>query len=98
MSTITHQVRWSLRRDQLALSARTPDIGEAKEELEAQYGGEDLDIGFNAQYLNEVLRSIETDEVLVSLGTPLNAALLEPLEQGEDENYLCLVMPLRLVD
>ncbi len=96
--TITHQVRLSLRRDQLVLSARTPDIGEAKEELEAQYGGEDLDIGFNSQYLGDVLRNIETDEVLMSLGTALNAALLEPLEQGEDENYLCLVMPLRLVD
>jgi DNA polymerase-3 subunit beta len=96
--TITHQVRLSVKRDLLLLSARTQDIGEAQEEVEAQYGGEEMDIGYNAQYLGEILRSMEAEDVLISLGTPLNAGLFEPLEQGEEENYLCLVMPLRLVD
>jgi DNA polymerase-3 subunit beta len=95
---LTHQVRMALKRDQLVLSARTQDIGEAQEEVEAQYGGEEMDMGFNAQYLAEVLRNVETEDVLLSLSTPLNAGLVEPLEQGEDENYLCLIMPLRLVD
>ncbi len=95
---LTHQVRVAVKRDQLVLSARTQDIGEAQEEIEAQYGGEEMDMGFNAQYLAEVLRNVETEEVLMSLSTPLNAGLVEPMEQGEDENYLCLIMPLRLVD
>jgi DNA polymerase-3 subunit beta len=95
---LTHQVRMSLRPDRVVLSARTQDIGEAQEEIEIQYGGEDMDIGFNAQYLGEVLRNIDREEVLLSLSTPLNAGLIEPLEQTEEENYLCLIMPLRLVD
>ena len=95
---LTHQVRMSLKADQMMLSARTQDIGEAQEEVEAQYGGEEMEMGFNAQYLGEVLRNAETEDVLLSLSSPLNAGLVEPLEQGEDENYLCLIMPLRLVD
>ena len=95
---LTHQVRMAMNQDTAVLSARTQDIGEAQEEIEAQYGAEELVMGFNAQYLGDVLRNIETEEVLLSVSTPLAAALVEPLEQGEDENYLCLIMPLRLVD
>lgn len=96
--TLTHQVKVSIKRDQIVLSARTQDIGEASEEIEAQYGGEEMNVGFNAHYLSEVLRNVETEDVLLSLSTPLNAGLVEPLEQDQDENYLCLIMPLRLVD
>ena len=95
---LTHQVRLAAKPDLLSLSARTQDIGEAQEELEAQYGGDEIVMGFNAQYLGDVLRNVETEEVLLSVSSPLAAALVEPLEQGEDENYLCLIMPLRLVD
>jgi len=95
---LTHQVRVSLKRDLLVLSARIQDIGEATEEVEAQYEGGDMDMGYNAHYLAEIMRNVETDEALLSLSTPLNAGLIEPIEQGEDENYLCLIMPLRLVD
>ncbi len=96
--TLTRQVRVTIKRDFLALAARTQDVGEASEEVEVRYGGDEIVLGYNAQYLSDVLRSIETDEVLMSLSTPLNAGLVEPMEQGGDENYLCLVMPLRLVD
>lgn len=96
--SLTHQVRISVKPDTLVLSARTQDIGEAQEEIEAQYGGDEMDLGYNAQYLAEILRNVETEEVLLSLSSPLAAGLVEPLEQGEDENYLCLLMPLRLVD
>jgi DNA polymerase-3 subunit beta len=96
--TLTHQVRVTLRRDSLVLSARTQDVGEAQEEVEARYGSDEMVLGYNAQYLADVLRNIETDDVLLSLSTPLNAGLVEPLEQGAEENYLCLIMPLRLVE
>jgi DNA polymerase-3 subunit beta len=96
--TITHQVKFSLKPDLLVLSARTQDVGEAREEIEVQYGSEEMDLGYNAVYLGDVLRAMETEEILVSLSTPLNAGLFEPVEQGPNENFLCLVMPLRLVD
>ncbi len=95
---LTHQVRVAVKPDQVTLSARTQDVGEAQEEVEAQYGGDEIVMGFNAQYLGELLRNVSTEDVLLSLSSPLNAGLVEPLEQGEDENYLCLIMPLRLVE
>ena len=95
---LTHQVRISLHSGRLVLTARTQDIGEAKEEIETQYEGEEMDMGFNAQYLAEILRNMDGEEILLSVSTPLTAGLVEPLEQGEDENYLCLLMPLRLID
>jgi len=95
---LTHQVRVAVKPDVMTLSARTQDIGEAQEELEAQYGGDEIVMGFNAQYLGELLRNISTEDVLMSLSSPLNAGLVEPVEQGKGQNYLCLIMPLRLVD
>jgi DNA polymerase-3 subunit beta len=95
---LTRQVRVTLRRDAVVLSSRTQDVGEAQEEVEARYGGDEMALGYNAHYLSDVLRNVDTEEVLLSLSTPLNAGLIEPLEQGADENYLCLIMPLRLVD
>jgi DNA polymerase III subunit beta len=96
--TLTHQVRIAVKADSMVLSARTQDIGEAQEEIEVQYGGDEIVMGFNAQYLSELLRNISSEDALVSLSSPLNAGLVEPVDQGEGENYLCLIMPLRLVD
>ncbi len=78
----------------------TPDLGEGQDELELSFDGEELEIGFNANYLLEVLRYMPTDEVKLTFKAPERAATLEPIV-GEDEetpDYLCLVMPLRLLD
>jgi DNA polymerase-3 subunit beta len=92
----THRVRLSFGPDSLALAVQTPDLGEAEDELPVEYKGSPLEIGFNAQYLLEVLRYIESDQVRVSLSAPERPALFEPI--GGDEEYLCLVMPLRLME
>jgi DNA polymerase-3 subunit beta len=95
---LTHQVRVAVKPDLMTMSARTQDVGEAQEEIEARYGGDEIVMGFNAHYLSELIRNVGTDDVLLSLSSPLNAGLVEPVEQGEGETYLCLIMPLRLVD
>ena len=74
----------------------TPDLGEGHDELEVGYDGEELEIGFNANYLLEVLRYMPTDEVNVMFKAPERAATIEPV--GDDHDYLSLVMPLRLLD
>ena len=99
----THRIRMHFTRDQVIFNVLTPDLGEAHDELEVNYDAEDLQIGFNANYLLEVLRYIGTDEVKISFKAPERAATLEPVyaesEEGADRaDYLCLVMPLRLVD
>lgn len=95
----THRVRLSFGGPMLRFSVETSDVGEAQEELEIGYEGEPLEIGFNASYLLEVLRYIPTDEVRMTFRTPERAAIIEPVgELPDDADYLCLVMPLRLLD
>jgi DNA polymerase-3 subunit beta len=96
----THRVRLSFHAGTLRFTVETPDLGEAQEELEVDYRGEPLDIGFNAAYLLEVLRYIPTDDVRMTFKAPERAATIEPLaREGETApDYLCLVMPLRLLE
>jgi DNA polymerase III subunit beta len=94
----THRVRMSFAGPQLRFSVETPDLGEAQEELEVQYDGEPLEIGFNAGYLLEVLRYMPTDEVRMTFKASERAATVEPVGNGGAPDYLCLVMPLRLLE
>jgi DNA polymerase III subunit beta len=94
----THRIRLSFNTGMLKFSVQTPDLGEAQDELPVRYTGDQLDIGFNASYLLEILRYIPTDEVKMTFKAPERAATLEPEKWSDPAEYLCLVMPLRLVD
>jgi DNA polymerase III subunit beta len=94
----THRIRLSFNSALLRFSVQTPDLGEATDEMAVRYDGDPLDIGFNATYLLEILRYIPTDEVKLTFRAPERAATLEPEGWSEPGNYLCLVMPLRLLD
>jgi DNA polymerase-3 subunit beta len=95
----THRIRLSFETDRVHLNVLTPDLGEGHDELELQYRGDGLEIGFNANYLLEVLRYMPTDEVKLTFKAPERAATVEPVADGDDAtDYLCLVMPLRLLD
>jgi len=92
----THRIRMKFEPGRVHLNVMTPDLGEGHDELEVGYDGEELEIGFNANYLLEVLRYMPTDEVQVAFKAPERAATIEPV--GDELDYLCLVMPLRLLD
>ena len=94
----THRIRLSFNTGILRFSVQTPDLGEATDELPIRYIGDQLDIGFNASYLLEILRFIPTEEVRLTFKAPERAATLEPEGWADAATYLCLVMPLRLVD
>jgi len=94
----THRIRLSFNAGMLKFSVQTPDLGEAQDELPIRFSGDQLDIGFNASYLLEILRYIPTDDVKITLKAPERAATLEPEGWSDPASYLCLVMPLRLVD
>jgi DNA polymerase-3 subunit beta len=96
----THRIRLSFEPDRVHLNVLTPDLGEGHDELELSYDGEELEIGFNANYLLEVLRYMPTDEVDITFKAPERAATLVPVvpEDEDGVDYLCLVMPLRLLD
>jgi DNA polymerase-3 subunit beta len=94
----THRIRLSFNSGMLKFSVQTPDLGEATDELAVRYDGDQLDIGFNASYLLEILRYIPTEEVKLTFKAPERAATVEPEGWSDPASYLCLVMPLRLVD
>lgn len=94
----THRIRLSFNSGMLKFSVTTPDLGEAQDELPVRYTGDPLDIGFNASYLLEILRFMPTDEVKLTFRAPERAATVEPEGWRDPATYMCLVMPLRLMD
>ena len=93
----THRIRMRFEPGRVHLSVLTPDLGEGHDEMEVGYEGEELEIGFNANYLLEVLRHIPSEEVKLAFRAPERAATIEPAGEHAAD-YLCLVMPLRLID
>ena len=77
---------------ELTVSAQTQDVGEAKESLPAAFTGDPLEIGFNAEFLRDGVESITGDQVLLKLISPLRPAVLV----GESDDFLYLIMPIRL--
>jgi DNA polymerase-3 subunit beta len=77
---------------ELTVSAVTQDVGEAKESLPAPYTADPLEIGFNAEFLRDGLESITSDSLKFKLISPLRPAVLE----GESDDYVYLIMPIRL--
>jgi len=94
----THRIRLSFNAAMLKFSVSTPDLGEAQDELPVRFSGDPLDIGFNAAYLLEILRYMPTDEVRMTFKAPERATTVEPEGWTDKAKYLCLLMPLRLVD
>jgi DNA polymerase-3 subunit beta len=96
----THRIRLRFEQDRVHLNVLTPDLGEGQDELELQFDGPELEIGFNANYLLEVLRYMPTEEVKMTFKAPERATTLEPVSSDDEDpiDYLCLVMPLRLLD
>lgn len=93
----THQIRLKLSGSELQVSAEDLDFSnEANERLSCQYDGEDMEIGFNAKFLIEMLNNIDADEISFELSTPNRAGLLMPLANEDNENVLMLVMPVML--
>jgi DNA polymerase-3 subunit beta len=86
-------LRMSFSEGELVVSAETPDLGDAREALPAPYSGELLEIGFNPEFVRDGLESIESDEVVVKLISPLRPGLLEP---ADSDDFSYLVMPIRL--
>ncbi|AFD05518.1 DNA polymerase III subunit beta [Solitalea canadensis] len=93
----THQVRLKINGSELNISSEDLDFSnEAYERLSCQYNGEDLEIGFNARFLIEMLNNLNCSEVILEMSTPNRAGILFPTNQEENEDVLMLVMPVML--
>jgi DNA polymerase-3 subunit beta len=77
---------------ELTVSAVTQDVGEAKESLPAPFTGDAMEIGFNAEFLRDGLDSVDSETIKFKLISPLRPAVLE----GDTDDYVYLIMPIRL--
>ena len=77
----------------LSFSEGTPDIGEASEAIPVPFHGETFEIGFNPEFLRDGLDSVESEELVLKLISPLRPGLIEVPESGE---FVYLIMPIRL--
>jgi DNA polymerase-3 subunit beta len=86
-------LRLAFSEGELQIAAETPEVGDASEGMPAPFSGEPLEIAFNPEFLIAGIESVEGDEIVLRLTSPLRPGLLEPLD-GDDFRYL--VMPIRL--
>jgi DNA polymerase III subunit beta len=85
-------LRLRFENGELTVSAQTQDVGEARESLPVDYGGETMEIGFNADFLRDGLESVTEDTVRLKLISPLRPGLIH----GTGDDFLYLIMPIRL--
>ncbi len=97
-SKATHQVRFRIAGQELTLTAEDIDFyNEAKERLACSYSGDDMEIGFNSRFLQEMLGNFESNEVKLEMSAPNRAGILTPVEnENESEDLLMLLMPVML--
>jgi DNA polymerase-3 subunit beta len=87
----TQSVKLSFSKGKLVISAITPDVGEAKEDLSINYKGKDLAIAFNPQFMMDPLRNLDADEIFLELTDELSPGVIKI--QG---HFLYVIMPMRL--
>jgi len=87
-------VSLSLEPGILKIQSQNPDVGEGSEEVDVDYDGEPLSIGFNARYMLDVLNALTHDEVALGLSGELDPGVLRPVGDGVD--FAGVIMPMRI--
>ncbi len=93
----THQIRLALKANSLVISAEDLDYSnKANEKLMCEYEGEDMEIGFNAKLMAEMLNNLSAKMISLEMSAPNRAGLIIPHNQKEGEDILVLLMPVML--
>ncbi len=96
-SSSSKQVKFSISKNNIVVSAEDIDLGSnAVEKISCEYSGEQMDIGFNTQYVNDILTHVDDDDVLFKLHSPTKACIIEPGKKQDGEDLMLLLMPVRL--
>ncbi len=99
-SSMTNQIRLDITADSVTISAEDVErSSEAEEVIHCDYDSEEMEIGFNSEYLTEVLSNVECDEVVFELSSPNRAGIVLPQDDAEEspeEEILMLIMPVML--
>ena len=83
----------SFSEGKLTLNSTNLDVGEATEEIDIPYTGEDVDVGFNVNYLIDAIAAINKEKILLEVGLGIKPSVIK---QTEGDDYICIVMPLKI--
>ena len=90
-------IKLQLKAAEMTIFAQDIDFSiSAEERIPCQYAGQDLNIGFNATYLIEILSNISSEEIVFELADPSRAGVIIPAENEENEELVTLLMPMML--
>ena len=97
-SKSTHHVRFKISGQELVLSAQDIDYSsEAKERLTCSYDGEDIEIGFNSKFMQEMLSVLQCENITLKMSAPNRSGIISPEKnENENEDILMLIMPVML--
>ncbi len=88
-------IRFSIKENKVSLFSSNPEMGEAREEVEVEYSGDELEIGFNSQYILDFLSIVKVDEVCFELKDENSAVLMRSKDEEEIE-YKYVLMPMKI--
>lgn len=89
----TRQVRFKFNQDNLYLHSSTPDVGEAEDNLAIDYKGEEIETAFNSRYIMEVLKVIESENVVLGISSSASPA---SIQRPGDKDFVAIVMPMKI--
>ena len=94
----THQVKFKINGNLIEVSGEDIDFSnKGNETIPVEYGGEDMEIGFNGKFLIEILNTLDCEKINIYFSNPSKAAIIRPETINEDvEKILMLVMPVML--
>jgi len=88
-------IKLSISKREMRFFSSNPEIGEARDKVDIEYGGEEIETGFNSQYLLDFLSTARGEKVRIELKDANSSVMMRP-EPTEDVNYLYVLMPMKL--
>lgn len=98
----TASIKYALENGALTLSVSQAGVGEAMDEIAVDYKGESLQIAYNPEFVMDVLKHIDSPEIILELSNPLSPGIIKPAQDGDSPvhlergEYLCVIMPMRV--
>ncbi len=89
----TNIIKMNFNDNKLKLAADTPDLGDSSDEIEVEFKSEELNIAFNHKYIQDFLKVVDTDKVLMEFKSSLAGTLFK---STEEDGFLCLIMPVQV--
>jgi DNA polymerase-3 subunit beta len=89
----TRSIKIKISTSKVQLVSVTPELGEAREEIDVEYSGDTVELGFNSVYIMDVLEAIDSEQVIIEITDELSPAIIKP---DAEQEYISVIMPMRV--